>query len=202
MKDGVTMQRYGTMRWLGVLLVLGLAMPAAAEVAIGVAAFERVAARGQVVPDVATRLAQRLGTRGVEKSGRTVRDGRGTGHGSVLRRCRGLGEGAGVAAVVVGKTTRLGRSLSVDARIYDSGGNLLGGPLVEEVTRVEDLGRAIEALADQIVERVGEGNSGPPQVASQPPGAAAPEGVVQQQRRTLLRQESDFDQGRSARIPE
>ncbi|MCP5058735.1 MAG: hypothetical protein GY937_18700 [bacterium] len=169
------MQRYGTMRWLGVLLVLGLAMPAAAEVAIGVAAFERVAARGQVVPDVATRLAQRLGTRGVDKVVGPSEMGVAPVSEPSSQDVAGWAKGAGVAAVVVGKTTRLGRSLSVDARLYDSGGNLLGGPLVEEVTRVEDLGRAIEALADQVVERVGEGDSGPPQVASQPPGAAAPE---------------------------
>ncbi len=155
------------------LVSVGLGATASAEVAIGVAPFERVAARGQVVPDVATRLAQRLGTRGVQKVVGPSEMGAAPNPDPSAKDLAGWAEGAGVGAVVVGKTTRLGRSLSVDARLYDARGGLLGAPLVEEVTRVEDLGRAIEALADQVVERVGDGAQAP-QVASRTPSVSAP----------------------------
>ncbi|MCP3983837.1 MAG: hypothetical protein GY723_05580 [bacterium] len=169
-------QRFVTMRVSGMLVFMGLAAlvaPASAEVAIGVTAFERVAARGQVVPDVATRLAQRLGTRGVERVVGPSEMGVAPTSVASAQEAVGWAKEAAVAAIVVGKTTRLGRSLSVDARLYDAAGNMLGGPLVEEVTRVEDLGRAIEALAEQVVERVGEGGAVAPQVASRPPTATA-----------------------------
>lgn len=178
MKDGKTMQR--VVRWLGMTslaamaFVAGFGAPAVAELAIGVTAFERVAARGQVVPDVATRLAQRLGTRGVEKVVGPSEMGVAPASEATSQDVAMWAKNAGVAAIVVGKTTRLGRSLSVDARLYDAAGSMLGGPLVEEVTRVEDLGRAIDALADQVVERVGRSAALVPQVGSRPPGAAAP----------------------------
>ena len=161
---------------IAVVIAAWLASPAMAEVTIGVTAFERVAARGQVVPDVATRLAQRLGTRGVEKVVGPLEMGVAPVSEASSGDVASWAKDAGVAAIVVGKTTRLGRSLSVDARLYDASGRMLGGPLVEEVTRVEDLGRAIEALADQVVERVEQGAALAPQVASRPPGtkAAAP----------------------------
>ena len=67
MKDGDRMAGARTAWiWVGIVWIVGLA-PAWAERSVGVAAFERIAARGQVVPDVASRLAQRLGTRGLDK---------------------------------------------------------------------------------------------------------------------------------------
>lgn len=169
--------------WLGVGIVwiVGLA-PAWAERSVGVVAFERVAARGQVVPDVASRLAQRLGTRGLDKVVGPVEFGIPPTANPAPGDISDWAQEAGVGVVVVGRTTRLGRSLSVDARLYDANGGMVGAPLIEEVTRVEDLGRAIEALADQVVERVGQGGaiasvgSAPPGTAAGTPGAPAKSG--------------------------
>ena len=163
--------RAGRTAWLWVFIVAIVGSTSAwAERTVGVAAFERVAARGQVVPDVASRLAQRLGTRGLDKVVGPVELGVAPASNPSPGDVSGWAKDAGVGAVVVGRTTRLGRSLSVDARLYDAQGGMVGAPLVEEVTRVEDLGRAIEALADQVVERVGQ--DGTPPVASRPPGTA------------------------------
>lgn len=177
-------------RLLGLVAVaaLGLTTAAAAERTVGVTAFERVAARGQVVPDVSTRLAQRLGTRGLDRVAGPTELGAPESSNPEAADVSKLAKQAGVGAVVVGRTTRLGRSLSVDARVYDGAGSMLGGPLVEEVTRVEDLPRAIEALADQVIERIGDGTqvaaiaptgkpagqAGSPDVAAASPGSAAP----------------------------
>ncbi len=139
-----------------VCLSLLLALPAMAAPTVGVAPFERVAARGQAVPDVSTRLAQRLGTKGLDKVVGPESLGATASSKPAPEEVSGWARAAGVGAVVVGRTTRLGRSLSVDARLYDADGAMLGAPLVEEVTRVEDLPGAIEALADQVVERMGD----------------------------------------------
>ena len=183
MKDGERMHRTGTLALL-IVGVWSLAAPGLAEPAVGsalaagnrtvgVAAFERVAARGQVVPDVSARLAERLGTRGLDKVVGPGELGAAASAKPAPEEVSTWARDAGVGAVVFGRTTRLGRSLSVDARLYDANGAMLGGPLVEEVTRVEDLPKAIEALADQVVERVGDGEL-TPRVASRGPAGGAP----------------------------
>ena len=178
----------GRLLGLALVMALGLTTAAAAERTVGVAAFERVAARGQVVPDVSTRLAQRLGTRGLDKVAGPTELGAPASSKPEAADVSSWAKQAGVGAVVVGRTTRLGRSLSVDARVYDGAGSMLGAPLVEEVTRVEDLPRAIEALADQVIERIGDGTqlaavapsarpaarSASPDVAAASPPSAAP----------------------------
>jgi lipopolysaccharide export system protein LptA len=157
---------------LGAGLVLG---PAAwAETSIGVAPFERVAAEGHGVPDVAGRLAQRLGTRGVDKVVGPEELGAPALAEPPAHEVAGFAGKAGVARVVVGRTTRLGNALSVDARVLDARtGEPLGPRIVEEAARPEDLGRAVEALADAVLEQVGDPPVSPA-VAAAPPSAAAP----------------------------
>jgi lipopolysaccharide transport protein LptA len=122
-------------------------------VRIGVAPFERVAAAGVAVPDIASSLAQRLSTKGVE-------------HVVGPRGLRGAAAADPAAAdviawaqqaevdlVVVGRTTRLGESLSVDTRIRSAAtGAALGAPMVVEASGPSDLGRAIEELATLVLE--------------------------------------------------
>ncbi len=148
-----------TTTWLGMagwgLLAVLVGPAGAAEVAIGVAPFESVAPEGKVVPDIASRLAQRLGTSGIEKVVGPAQLGLPAVSEPETEEVTARGAAAEVGAIVVGRTTRLGNTLSVDARILDAAtGAAVGGPMVEEVARPADLGRAIEGLAAQVVARI------------------------------------------------
>ncbi len=133
------------------LLVLWLA-PANA-VTLGIAPFERAAAKGKGVPDVAARLAERLGTRGLDKVvGPGALGGSPSAEPSVDQVLQ-WGSSGEVQAIVAGRTTRLGDTLSVDARIFDARtGTAVGSPLLAEVGSPDALGGALESLADQVVE--------------------------------------------------
>jgi lipopolysaccharide transport protein LptA len=125
-------------------------------VSIGVAPFERVAGAGAAVPDVASSLAQRLSTKGIERVvGPQEFGGKAAANPSaedIIARAKG----AGVDLVVVGRTTRLGESLSVDSRIWSAGtGALVGTPVVVEANDASDLGRAIDELAALVLEASG-----------------------------------------------
>lgn len=125
-------------------------------VSIGVAPFERVAGAGVTVPDVASSLAQRLSTKGVERVvGPQDLGGEAVANPSaedVIARAKA----AQVDLVVVGRTTRLGESLSVDSRIHSAvTGAPLGTPVVVEAHDASDLGRAIDELAALVLEASG-----------------------------------------------
>jgi lipopolysaccharide transport protein LptA len=127
-------------------------------VTVGVAPFERVAGPGQEVPDVATRLAQRLGTQGLGKVVGPSELGADPNAAPKPADVSAWGGSASVANIVVGRTTRLGRSLSVDARVIEvASGLALGAPLVEEIPRPEEMGNALDSLAGRIVARLQEG---------------------------------------------
>ncbi len=157
-------------------LCLAWGGPAAAAAApsIGVAPFERVGARGQEVPDVASALADRLATRGVEKVVGPASLGAEALAEPAPQAVSGWAGSAGVTYVVVGRTTRLGNALSVDVQVLDgASGRPMGARIIEESSRVDDLGRTVDGLAGQVLERVGQG--GAPSVAAVgPAGAAAP----------------------------
>jgi len=118
-------------------------------VSIGVAPFERVAGAGATVPDIASSLAQRLSTKGVERVvGPQDLGGKAVANPSIAR-----AKEAGVDLIVVGRTTRLGESLSVDSRIRSAvTGAPLGTPVVVEANDASDLGRAIDELAELVLE--------------------------------------------------
>lgn len=152
-----------------------IAGPASADesLSVGVAPFERVAGPGQNVPDVATRLAQRLGTQGIEKVVGPSELGADPTAAPKATDVSAWGVAASVANIVVGRTTRLGRSLSVDARVIEvSSGLSLGAPLVEEIGRPEELGNALDSLAGRIVARLRDGAPLPPVGASRTAGDA------------------------------
>jgi lipopolysaccharide transport protein LptA len=139
------------------LLAIGVFAGAEEEsqyrVRIGVAPFERVGAAGVAVPDIATGLAQRLSTKGVEH----VVGPRGLGGTAAAEPAAedvvAWAQRAQVDLVVVGRTTRLGESLSVDTRLRSAAtGAALGTPMVVEASGPSDLGRAIEELATLVLE--------------------------------------------------
>jgi lipopolysaccharide transport protein LptA len=136
-----------------------------AQLAIGVAPFERVAAEGASVPDVATLLADRLATKGVDRIVGPAELGTaasGEPDASVVLE---WAQSRDLSAVVVGRTTRMGRSLSVDVQVRSASDGQVALTFVEEVPRPADLGGAVERLADQVLrglegESAAEGSGG------------------------------------------
>lgn len=124
----------------------------AGDISILVAPFEAVAPPGAPLPDVALLLADRLGTKGL---GRVVGP-------SALsieaaaepppEQVKAWGERAQADLVVVGRATRLGRRISLDLRVRSSEDGGVVGTFVAEAPRPEDLGRAVEELATDIVD--------------------------------------------------
>jgi lipopolysaccharide transport protein LptA len=86
------------------------------------------------------------------------------------------GAKAQTGLVVVGRSTRLGRRISLDLRVRSSEDGRVLGTHVAEAPRPEDLGRAVEQLANEIIESA---ESVPSAVGSIPVAAvsAAPEGA-------------------------
>jgi lipopolysaccharide transport protein LptA len=122
------------------------------QVAIGVAPFERVAAEGASVPDVATLLANRLATKGVDRIVGPAELGTsasGEPDASVVLE---WAQSRDLSAVVVGKATRMGRSLSIDVQVRSASDGEVAATFVEEVARPADLGGAVERLADQVLQ--------------------------------------------------
>jgi lipopolysaccharide transport protein LptA len=149
-------------------LVFGVAASAGAG-GVGVAPFERVAAEGQGVPDVAARLAERLGTLGIDPVVGPEALGAAPSAQPSPEELSSWAAAAGVESVVVGRTTRLGNALSVDAQLLDAAtGARLGARLIEEANRPDDLGRLVDGLASQVMERLGTGQTAPPAAASPP----------------------------------
>jgi lipopolysaccharide transport protein LptA len=139
---------------LALLASTGFAQEAGDDLRIGVAPFERVGASGVRVPDISSSLAQRLSTMGIERvvgpeklGGQAVADP--PAEDIVVR-----AKQAEVDLVVVGRTTRLGESLSVDTQLRSAAsGVAVGTPVVVEASGPRDLGRAIDELATLLVEK-------------------------------------------------
>ncbi len=145
-------------------------------VSIGVAPFERVAASGAAVPDIASSLAQLLSTKGVEHvvgprelGGKAAAD-------PAAEEVVAWAERAMVDLVVVGRTTRLGESLSVDARLRSAAtGASLGTPVVVEASGPNDLGRAIDELATLVLEASHRNRGNLTSARARQSGSSAPE---------------------------
>lgn len=142
-------------RAIAVIATVGVLAAGAHAAGVGVAPFEAIARQGDAVPDVAAHVAERLATRGVG----TVRGPQALGGEARFdpsnEAVRQWAERADVDAIVVGRTTKIGSQLSLHVRLYDgASGRALGTPLVEEVARPEEFGRAIDRLTGALVERI------------------------------------------------
>jgi hypothetical protein len=141
-------------------------------VALGVAPFEAVAGEGKTVPDVADHLARRLASRGIARVVGPAELGAPARAEPGPEEAAGWAAEADVGAIIVGRVTRVGRSLSIDARVLDGAtGVPLGAPLVEESGLPEDLGRAIDALTSKVLTQIGVSAEAPAESTSE---AAAP----------------------------
>lgn len=162
------------MRSLLVLTVLLLAVGAGAASgpSVAVAPFEQLAPGGESVPDVASRLADWLAASGVEKVVGPAQVGGPAVAEPSPAQVEAWARKAGVGAVVAGRTTRIGRKLSVDARVLAAGsGAALGPPIVVDVTQPQDLPRAIQSLTRQVTDRLS--GASPPDTASAATSTAA-----------------------------
>jgi lipopolysaccharide transport protein LptA len=146
------------MRRCGTLLLsawLGLAGAAHAE-GVGVLRFEVVPA-GQAAPELGAHVAQRLATRGVGRVAGPSELGLAARFEPSTEEAREWARAAGVDALVVGRTTRVGSGLSIDARVIDgTTGKRVGAPVVEEAVRPEDVGRTIDRLTGSLIDRLAE----------------------------------------------
>lgn len=134
---------------------LGLSGPAHAE-GVGVLRFEVVPA-GQATPELGAYVAQRLATRGVGRVAGPSELGLAPRFEPSAEEARAWARAASVDALVVGRTTRVGSGLSVDARVIDGAtGKTIGAPVVEQAARPEDVGRTIDRLTGSLVDRLGE----------------------------------------------
>jgi lipopolysaccharide transport protein LptA len=143
------------------------AVPPKAGMAIGVAPFERVAPPGASVPDVALLLADRLASRGVQRIVGPASLGARAISEPSPEEVVGWAEQGGVDTVVVGRSTRVGRSLSVDLHVRSGRDGAVLGTYVEEVDAPAELGSAVDRLAAHVTEdsrrvREGAANEAPP----------------------------------------
>ena len=174
-------------RSLGLMLALGLAAPARAadagtapaaepmavpaktSLALGVAEFERVPPASPDVPDVGALLADRLTTLGVERVvGPTQLQGSVTAEPTETEVKRWAARSK-LAAIIVGRTTRTGTALAIEARVRSGGQGNAVASYTEDVPRPEDLAAAVERLARRILAE------GVPALTA---GAAKPEGAT------------------------
>jgi lipopolysaccharide transport protein LptA len=167
-----------------VLLALGASTGEAQEsqdgLRIGVASFERVGAAGVRVPDIASSLAQLLATKGVERvvgpQDLGVKGAADPPAEDIVARAKQ----AEVDLVVVGRTTRLGESLSVDTQLRSAAtGAPVGTPVVVEANGPSDLGRALDELATLVLEKSrGDLGAAATTVARRSPGSEPEPGLA------------------------
>jgi lipopolysaccharide export system protein LptA len=143
--------------WLAAAVVLGGAVRAEREpgdpaaLALGVAPFEVDTPPGTAVPDVATLLAARLGTRGVQRVVGPAQLGAVPDADAEPAVVKGWASEAEVAAVVVGRTTRIGNQLSVDVRLRVGDTGEVVRTLIEQFPHSEDLEAGVDHLAGEVI---------------------------------------------------
>jgi len=179
----------------GGLLLLAAAGPQAAEspeltgpeLSIGVAPFERVAPSGDTPPDLSQLIAQRIGTLGVARVVGPDQLGAAALAEPDSDTVRAWASGAEVAAIAVGRTTRVGTQLSVDVRLRSGESGDVAGTYVAEILRPEQLGPAVDRLATQIVDGavalLAAGRSPPASVAG---GSGSDEAATDSDRKSLF----------------
>jgi lipopolysaccharide export system protein LptA len=146
--------------------------------ALGVAPFE-VAPPGAAVPDVATLLAARLGTRGVQRVVGPAQLGALPDADAEPAVVKGWASEAEVDAVVVGRTTQIGNQLSVDVRLRVGDTGEVARTLIEQFPRSEDLEWGVDHLAGAVIAATAlllEAPEPEPAVAARGPVASVGEG--------------------------
>jgi lipopolysaccharide transport protein LptA len=120
-----------------------------AALRLGVTPFLSAGPAGAVALDVASALADELATRGLARVAGPALFTLETEPGA--SEARDLAGRAGVDALVVGRTTRLGSRLSVDVRLRSARTGGVMGAYVAEVPTEDALAAAVSSLADQLI---------------------------------------------------
>ena len=134
-------------------LMAAMAAPAAdfSWLSLGVAPFEAKAPPGARVPDVATLLADRLGTLGLANVVGPQALNASNEADVSAELVRSWAAKAKLDAIVVGRTTRIGGQLSVDVRIRSGKTGDTIKTLVRRVTHPADLEASVGALANDVL---------------------------------------------------
>jgi lipopolysaccharide transport protein LptA len=121
-------------------------------VRIGVAPFESSGPPGVELPDIATLLSDRIGTRGVGRIvGPSQLGAPATSHADAGA-VKAWSQQAQVDGIVTGRTTQIGNSLSVDVRLLSGTSGKLVDTYIAVATRADQIALAVDTLASQVVE--------------------------------------------------
>lgn len=129
---------------------------ASGPVSIGVAPFEQVAPPGEVLPPVSSLLARRLATLGIERVVGPEQLGAAALAEPDAAKVQGWASDAEVAAIVVGRTTRVGSQVSIEVRLRSGATGDVAQTYVAEIARPDQVASAVEGLALQIADGVGD----------------------------------------------
>jgi len=121
-------------------------------VRIGVAPFESSGPPGVELPDIATLLADRIGTRGVGRIIGPSQLGAPAKASAEASAVIAWSEQSQVDSIVIGRTTQIGNSLSVDVRLLSGSSGELVDTFIAEVTRGDQTAAAVDSLASLVVE--------------------------------------------------
>jgi lipopolysaccharide export system protein LptA len=176
-RDDVSWLRLALLAWLVLAPAARAVEPAgesaAPRIAIGVAAFESAGPADAAQPDIATLLADRIGTHGVHRVVGPAQLGAKSVAEPTPQQIQSWAANAGVSTIAVGRATRIGGRESIDVRLRagDSGGLL--GTYVAEVASPDQLGPALDKLAGQIVDATAQWLTGDVAAAPGRPAAGA-----------------------------
>jgi lipopolysaccharide transport protein LptA len=123
----------------------------ASEVSVYVAPFEHVGPEGTAMPDIAVLLADRLGTRGLGKVVGPAAMRVDTSAEPSVEQVQTWAGKADTEFVVVGRSTQIGRRVSLDLRVRSAVDGSTVGTYVTEAGRPDELGSAVDRLATAIV---------------------------------------------------
>lgn len=142
----------------------GATEPAPAARRIAVASFAAKAEAGEPVPDVATALADRLGTLGAGRVVGPEAFGAPAQEDPAAADVRAWAARAAVDEVVVGRAQRSGERLSIEAKLRSGTTGMVERSFIAEVPRSDALGEAIDRMASLVL--------GPVPLRHRPPAAA------------------------------
>ncbi|MGI9592914.1 MAG: LptA/OstA family protein [Myxococcota bacterium] len=115
------------------------------------APFESQAAPGAAVPDLATLVADRLGTRGVGRVVGPAQLGAPPDLDAQPEAVQDWAQRAGVDAVLLGRSTRVGDALSVEVRLVNGASGELASSFTQDIPTPAELEASVEGLVDQVI---------------------------------------------------
>jgi lipopolysaccharide export system protein LptA len=145
--------------WIGALaFATGAAEPPplpASPLSIGVAPFEQVTPADEPLPQLSSLLARHLANLGVQRVVGPEQLGAVAVAEPDAATVRSWASDADVAAIVVGRTTRVGSQLSVDVRLRSGATGQVSQTYVAEIAHPDRLEGSVEELAARIVDGAG-----------------------------------------------